>query len=162
MKLVRNIVLAGLVGAALTLGGAARAEDGYPQPGYWQVTNVLAVIRKVELRCLVASEINKFMTGPSNRHYACTYPIRDVGNGRINLKGSCTTKAGQVANISAAGTYSLASFRLKGTLSTRIAGIPISGEVMTDARRLAGICPPTALRSDEARRVLGASDAPPL
>ena len=77
-------------------------------------------------------------------------------------KPSCATKAGQVANISADGTYSPATFRLKGTLSTRIAGIPIAGEVMTDARRLGAVCPPTALRSDEARRVLGTGDTPPL
>src|SRR3954467_15095566 len=68
----------------MAAGGAAQAAEGKPQPGYWEVTNTATLLfppKKVEQRCLVASEINKFMTGPSNRHYACTYPSRQVGGG---------------------------------------------------------------------------------
>lgn len=151
--------------SALTLAAPVAADSvGRPRPGYWELTNVFTVVitqKKVEQRCLVASEINKFMTSPSNRHYACTYPSRAVGDGKILLKGSCSTKEGQVADVTASGGYSPDTFRLKLALSTRIAGIPLAGTATTTARRLGDACPPAAARSDEAKRVLKGGDTPP-
>jgi len=123
-------------------------------------TTVLISSKKTEQRCLVASEINKFLTGPSNRHYTCNYPTRTVGGGKITLKGSCATKKGQVALVTAQGTYSPTTFRLNATLSTKIGGIPLSGVNVTSARRLGDTCPPEALRSDEAKAQLAGSDTP--
>ena len=143
---------------------AALGAEGKPVPGYWEVTNTTTVLissKKTERRCLVASEINKFMTGPSNRHYACTYPSRSVGGGRIALKGSCTTKKGQVADVSAQGTYSPTTFKLDATLSTKIGGFPLSGVNTTTARRLGDSCPSDAARSDEAKAALAGGDTPP-
>lgn len=141
----------------------ALGAEGKPTPGYWEVTNTTTVLissKKVERRCLVASEINKFLTGPSNRHYACTYPTRSVGGGKIALKGSCTTKKGQVADVSAQGTYSPTTFKLNATLSTRIGGIPLSGVNTTVAKRLGDTCPADAARSEEAKAALAGSDTP--
>jgi hypothetical protein len=162
MRLVRTAITLAALGMGLA-GGVAQAADGKPQPGYWEVTNTATLLftsKKVEHRCLVASEINKFMTGPSNRHYACTYPTRVVGDGRIRLAGSCATKKGQVANITAQGTYSPATFKLNATLSTKIGGIPLSGQATTNAKRLGDTCPADALRSDEAKAVLAGGDTP--
>ena len=165
MGFVRTAMALAAFGAMLAAAGtaAASASDGKPQPGYWEVTNVATLLfssKKVERRCLVASEINKFMTGPSNRHYACSYPTRAVGDGAIRLKGSCATKKGQVALITAQGTYSPTTFRLKASLSTKIGGIPLAGTATTDARRLGDSCPAEALRSDEARAALAGGDTP--
>jgi hypothetical protein len=163
MGFVRKAVSLGALGMAAT-AGLAHAADGRPQPGYWEVTNTATLLfssKKVEQRCLVASEIDKFMTGPSNRHYACTYPTRQVGGGHISLKGSCTTKKGQVAYITAKGSYSPTTFKLNATLSTRIAGIGLSGAATTSARRIGDSCPPDALKSDEAKAALAGSDTPP-
>lgn len=150
---------------ALLLAAPSTADTvGRPRPGYWELTNVFTVVvtqKKVEKRCLVASEINKFMTAPSNRHYACTYPSRAVGDGKILLKGSCATKEGQVADVTATGGYSPETFRLKLALSTKIAGIPLSGTATTTARRLGDTCPAEAARSDEAKRVLRGGNTPP-
>lgn len=151
--------------SALGLAAPVAADSvGHPRPGYWELTNVFTVVvtqKKVERRCLVASEINKFMTSPSNRHYACTYPSRAVGDGKILLKGNCSTKEGQVADVTASGGYSPETFRLKLSLSTRIAGIPLAGTATTTARRLGDSCPPDAARSDEAKRVLKGGNTPP-
>lgn len=155
---------AGLLALLLAAGPAAADSVGRPRPGYWELTNVFTVVitqKKVERRCLVASEIQKFMTSPSNRHYACSYPSRAVGDGRILLKGSCATKEGQVADVTANGGYAPESFRLKLSLSTKIAGIPLAGTATTTARRLGDVCPPDAARSDEAKRVLRGGDTPP-
>ena len=155
------IALAAAVGALAP--AAARGAEGKPTPGYGEVTNTTTVLissKKTERRCLVASEINKFLTGPSNRHYACTYPSRSVGGGKIALKGSCTTKKGQVADVSAQGSYSPTTFKLNATLSTKIGGIPLSGVNTTAARRLGDTCPAEALRSDEAKAALGGGDTP--
>lgn len=164
MRLVRTATTVAALGLGLAAAaGAAHAADGKPQPGYWEVTNTATLLftsKKVEHRCLVASEINKFMTGPSNRHYACTYPTRVVGDGHIRLAGSCATKKGQVAKITAQGTYSPVTFRLNATLSTKIGGIPLSGAATTSARRLGDTCPPEALRSDEAKAALAGGDTP--
>jgi hypothetical protein len=164
MKRMRMAVAAGLPALALAAAPAAADSVGRPRPGYWELTNVFTVVitqKKVERRCLVASEINKFMTSPSNRHYACNYPSRSVGNGRILLKGSCTTKEGQVADVTANGGYTPDTFRMKLSLSTKIAGIPLAGTANTTARRLGDVCPADAARSDEAKRVLKGGDIPP-
>lgn len=146
--------------AALAVAGGAHA-DARPKPGYWETTNKATVVfssKKTERRCLVASEINRFMTSPSNRHYTCTYPDRTVGDGKIRLKGSCATKKGQVALVTATGAYSATTLHLDMALSTRIGGIPLSGKASTDARRLGDVCPPDAVYSDEARAELGKAD----
>lgn len=163
MGFVRTAMGLAAFGVIAIAAPPAGAAEGKPQPGYWEVTNTATLLftsKKVERRCLVASEINKFMTGPSNRHYDCTYPIRQVGGGYISLKGSCATKKGQVALISARGTYSPTTFRLNATLSTKIGGIPLSGAATTNARRMGDTCPADALMSDEARAALAGSDTP--
>lgn len=141
---------------------AASGPDGKPMPGYWEVGEVATLLfsAKVEHRCLVTSEINKFLNGPSNRHYDCTYPTRATSDGRIRLKGSCATKKGQVAYVTAQGSYSPTTFKLVMAISTKIGGIPLSGKATTEAKRLGDTCPADALRSDEAKQALGSSNTP--
>ena len=70
-----------------------------------------------------------------------TYPVRDVGDGRLSLQGTCVEKHGQVAEITAQGTYAPTAFHLTARLRTKIAGVPLSGVGTTDARRLSETCP---------------------
>ena len=163
MKFAAIAIALAALGTTTVHAAAARAAEGKPIPGYWEVTNTTTVLissKKTERRCLVASEINKFLTGPSNRHYDCTYPSRSVGGGKIVLKGSCATKKGQVANVTAQGTYSPTTFKLNATLSTKLGGIPLSGANTTVAKRLGDTCPADAKRSDEAKAALAGSDTP--
>ncbi|OXE36321.1 MAG: hypothetical protein CGW95_08420 [Phenylobacterium zucineum] len=164
MSRVRRAIMAGVffTFAASPLCAAGTAE-GKPKPGYWEVAETATLLfsaKKIEHRCLVGSEIAKFLNGPSNRHYDCTYPIRSTADGRIHLKGSCTTKKGQIANVMAQGSYSPVSFKLVMAISTKIGGIPLSGKATTEAKRLGDSCPAEALRSDEAKAVLGSGTIP--
>jgi len=115
------------------------------QPGYWESTNqMLSPIHttSVEKRCLTPADIDKFMLGPSNRHYACAYPTRSFKGGKIVLDGTCVSKKGQQVKVSGQGDYSRTTFVLTATIATDILGIPVSGKVRTEARRIADACPP--------------------
>ncbi|HEY3696327.1 DUF3617 domain-containing protein [Phenylobacterium sp.] len=128
---------------AACAGAAAAAET--IQPGYWESTNrVLSPIRttSTERRCITPADVEKFMMGPSNRHYACTYPTRAFEDGKILLKGTCVSKKGQQVALSGEGAYTPTSFTLTADVATEILGIPIAGKVRTESHRIADACPP--------------------
>lgn len=130
--------------AAAALAAPALAQEQTIQPGYWDVTNrVEAVIRKTthERRCITPAQAAKFVAGPANSHYSCTYPTRVFENGRITLKGTCTDKKGKQAQVAATGSYSPSTFQLTADVDASYAGLPISAKFSTDARRLADACP---------------------
>ena len=92
------------------------------QPGYWESTNrLLSPIRQssTEKRCITPAEVDKFMAGPSNRHYACTYPTKVISGGQIRLKGTCVSKKGRKVAVQGSGAYT-----------------------STEARRIGDTCPP--------------------
>ena len=115
-------------------------------PGYWETTNrVLFPItsRKVERRCISAAQVGKFMEGPRNHIYSnCDYPVREIGQGLIRLRGQCSDKNGVTFKISGAGAYTPTT--LKMTAETHVAGIPVRASL--DARRLGDVCPADAKR----------------
>jgi hypothetical protein len=126
------------------LAGAAGATETI-KPGYWETTNrVLSPIRSksTEKRCITPADVDKFMMGPSNRHYACSYPTRSFEDGKILLKGTCVSKKGQQVSLSGDGVYSATTFTLTADVATEIIGIPIAGKVRTESRRIADDCPP--------------------
>ena len=148
----------GLAGLGAVLGllatAPALAADGRPMPGYWESTNKVTLMvtkSSTDRRCLVAADINKFLNNPSPKHYTCTYPQRQVADGQIKLKGSCATKEGQVADITATGVYSPTAFHLDLALSTKLGALPLAATGSTDAHRLGDACPADAIRSDEAK-----------
>lgn len=143
------IALIALAGAAASSQAAGAAEEKTILPGYWDVTNKVsaAVVlgqTKKEKRCITPAEVSKFVEGPSNRHYKCTYPTRVFQNGRITLRGSCSTKNGHTAHVQATGTYSPTTFHMTAKINTTYAGIPLSGTATTEARRIGDTCPPSA------------------
>lgn len=141
MRFVLPILAAGMVSAA-----AAPAPASTPiLPGYWESTNrLLSPIRtkSVEKRCITPADVTKFLSGPSNRHYACTYPTRRFENGKILLKGTCVSKKGRKVAVSGTGSYSPTAFSLTADVATEFVGLPISGRASTEARRIADDCPP--------------------
>lgn len=115
------------------------------QPGYWESTNrLLSPIRqtKTEKRCITPADVEKFMSGPSNRHYACTYPTKIFAGGKIRLKGSCVSKKGRKVLVQGAGSYTPTSFDLTAEIATEFLGLDIAGKASTEARRIADVCPP--------------------
>lgn len=135
---------AALVLAALIVAGPATAAEPLIQPGYWESTNkVLSPIRttKVERRCITPAEVEKFMSGPSNRHYKCTYPTNVMRDGQIRLKGSCVSKKGRKVQVQGTGTYSPTAFFLTADIATEFLGLDIAGKASTDAKRIGDVCP---------------------
>jgi len=134
-----------LISAVGVLAAApAFAQEQAILPGYWDVTNKVSAIisqSKTEKRCITPSEVSKFMMGPSNRHYKCDYPTRVFKDGKIRLKGDCATKNGSKASIEATGTYSPTTFTMNAKISTVYAGVPLSANATTSAKRIAETCP---------------------
>ncbi len=136
--------LAPLALALAALAGPAAAAESI-LPGYWESTNrMLSPIRTtdVEKRCLTKADVEKFMMGPSNRHYSCTYPTRSFAGGKILLRGSCVNKRGRQVAVSGEGEFTPTTFKLVANIATTFAGIPVSGRASTEARRLSDTCPP--------------------
>jgi hypothetical protein len=142
---IARIGLAASCAAALTtMPSASLADAGAPLAGYWETTNTWVFIfhfTTVERKCFTTADVSSVLQGPSNAHYACTYPTREVGDGHLLLKGTCVETHGQVAQISAQGTYEPTEFRLTADLRTKIAGVPLKGKGITVARRIGDVCP---------------------
>jgi hypothetical protein len=141
--MLRNALLA-LIPASLLLAAPAAAQEQTILPGYWDVTNKVSAIisqTKTEKRCITPAEVSKFVMGPSNRHYKCDYPTRVFKDGKIRLKGNCATKNGSKAGIEATGTYSPTTFNMVAKISTTYAGVPLSGQATTTAKRISETCP---------------------
>ncbi|MBL8771304.1 MAG: DUF3617 family protein [Phenylobacterium sp.] len=134
-----------LLPALLVLAIAAPAEAATTiLPGYWESTNrLLSPIRqtKTEKRCITPADVEKFMSGPSNRHYACTYPTKVFAGGKIRLKGACVSKKGRKVAVQGEGTYTPTSFNLTAEIATEFLGLDISGKASTEARRIGDACP---------------------
>lgn len=138
--------LAALAVMAFTASAAAPAfAEPIIKPGYWESTNrLLSPIRtkSTETRCITPAEVEKFVMGPSNRHYTCTYPVKTFADGKILLRGTCKSKKGRDVDVSGFGTYTSTTFKLTATVATEFAGIPIAGKASTEARRIGDVCPP--------------------
>ena len=144
--MLRNAPLA-LIPAVLLLAAPAAAQEQTILPGYWDVTNKVSAIisqTKTEKRCITPSEVSKFVMGPSNRHYKCDYPTRVFKDGKIRLKGNCATKNGSQAALEATGTYSPTTFTMNAKICTTYAGVPLSANATTTAKRISETCPATA------------------
>jgi hypothetical protein len=129
---------------ALALAGPAAAAKYPIEPGYWESTNkVLSPIRqtKVERRCIKPADVAKFLAGPSNRHYTCTYPVNVIEHGRITLKGTCVSKKGRKVAIQGSGAYTPTAFNLTADVAVEFLGLDIAGRASTDARRIGDTCP---------------------
>jgi hypothetical protein len=146
-------LIAALAGAAcLTVTYNAWAADAIPLPGYWETTNTWVVVfhfKTVERKCFTAADVSGVLSGPSNAHYACRYPVREVHDGHLLLNGTCVEKHGQVAQISAEGAYAPTSFELTARLSTKIAGVPLHGTGITKGRRISDTCPSSGPKAAE-------------
>lgn len=138
----------------LALAAPAAAAAPLIQPGYWESTNrLLSPIRQssTERRCITPADVEKFMGGPSNRHYTCTYPTKVFANGKITLKGTCVSKKGRKIAVQGAGTYAPNRFDLTAEIAAEFLGLDIVGKASTEARRIGDTCPPPAPKPEETK-----------
>ena len=138
-------VAAPMMAGAVLLGSPAPAPAQSPPPvlpGYWEYTTSAVGVRDTEQKCVRPSEINRFFGGLSTRRWQCTYPVREVGNGRARFEGTCQDRKGRRVNVRLNGTYQQESFRFTG--GAQLArGTPYLPASIT-ARRLAAQCPANA------------------
>jgi hypothetical protein len=135
--------------SALTLAllapvGRAAARPNAIAPGWWETTNqVISPLHstKVERRCIRPQDVAKFMDGPQNHIYHCTYPTRVVGEGVIRLRGSCASRDGRPFPIAGEGTFSRDTFHVEARASYQFGPLTIPIHAMTDAHRLGADCP---------------------
>lgn len=150
------VVAAPVIAGAVMLGAPASAPNAQTSnvqtanvqaapaqsevlPGYWEYTTSVMGVRDTEQKCVRPSEINRFFGGLSTRKWRCTYPTREVGDGKARFAGSCQDHKGRRINVRLNGTYEQEGFRFTGGAQlTR--GTPYIPASIT-ARRLAAQCP---------------------
>ncbi len=142
---MRSSLLASAVTVSLlALAGRAAAQGSAIAPGWWETTNqVISPLHttKVERRCIRPQDVAKFMDGPQNHIYHCTYPTRVVGEGTIRLKGSCASRDGRPFPIAGEGTFTQDTFHVEARAAYQFGPLTIPIHAMTDARRLGPDCP---------------------
>lgn len=137
---MKRLFAAGAFALFANMAAAAPAETPI-LPGYWKWSaKVLLGLAQVDggRRCIKREEIAEFIAFPGNRHYRCTYPTKQIGDGKLTMQGACVDKKGRRAPIRATGTYTPENFKLNVRLTTTN-GIPLSG--VMNAQRLSAQCP---------------------
>ncbi len=144
-KMIRPAALLALA-ALLAIPAAASGQTSSSiLPGYWEYRSRVSFgisSTSIENRCVKPADIEKFFSGPSNRHYKCTYPTRRVGDGKAEFDGICVDKRGRKAFVTASGTYSPKAFALNAKIKTSIIGINLTPTGSIEARWLKADCPP--------------------
>ncbi|MBS0295478.1 MAG: DUF3617 family protein [Proteobacteria bacterium] len=128
---------------------AAAAPHDRIKPGYWEATSKVTSplpTKKVEKICITPDKVDKYMEGPSNHIYKCTYPTKVIGGGKILLKGDCRDKKGEGGQIEGSGTYSPTTLHVNASVKTKLAGLPITIRASSDLVRIGDICPADAKR----------------
>jgi hypothetical protein len=144
MKPMLLLCAAGALASAAA--GAARAQSAI-SPGYWETTSRVTSpfpTQKTERRCIRPQDVVKFMEGRINHIYTCTYPTKEIGDGRIRLQGSCATRDGPPVPISGSGSFTSGAMHIEARISPKIGGLTVPIHAETDARRLGDACPAEA------------------
>lgn len=131
---------------AATVAAAAAAAPAFAQstilPGYWESRgSIFFVDQKPVRKCITASQVDEYMSGPSNRHYTCTYTHKQISGGKADMVGSCVDHKGRRSEVAIHGAYSPTEFNVRWSFHPRVAGlsIPLSGTMQ--AHRLSATCP---------------------
>ena len=129
--------------AAVAAHAAARTpERGAPLPGLWRYDTSFLFSSDSDTRCIGPADIDKILQGPSNKHYDCTYPVREVAGGRARFEGVCVNrKHGQKAQVSLQGAYGPDSFEFHGVVKPDLGGLSLPLDASISAKRVSTTCP---------------------
>lgn len=124
------------------LAGACAAETTI-LPGYWESHNSASALifekSSTDRRCITPKEVANFLTGFSNRHYKCTYPQKQVGDGQLMMRGQCVDKGGTTYDVTVGGEYEPTHFHMTAKFS--LPGLPLGGKATVDAHLISEECP---------------------
>jgi len=143
MPLMTRLTAAFAVAAVLA-GPAAAAAQTTILPGYWETTSQIVSpfpTSKTERRCIKAEDVDKFIAGSPNHNYTCTYPTKEIADGKIRLGGSCKTRDGEPVPVSGEGVYTPDSLRMDAYVKARIGALSIPVHARTSGKRLGDTCP---------------------
>lgn len=146
MRRLVPLLTAAVIAAPLAAAGPATAQSAISS-GYWETTSKVTSpfpTKKTERRCIKPQDVAKFMEGKINHIYTCTYPIHEVGAGKIKLGGTCKTRDGAPIPITGEGVFTSDSLHLDARITPQIGGLSVPVRASTDARRLGDTCPADA------------------
>lgn len=126
---------------------SAPALAGQPPiaPGYWETrTDWLGRKGAPDRLCIKPQDVARFLSGPSNHIYRCTYPVSTASGGALSFEGTCADKKGQKIKLRGKGAYASGTVRMTATGTAKTLGIPLSGAASLDAHLISTTCPPGA------------------
>jgi hypothetical protein len=142
--MIRPLLLT-VASSALALGAWASSAIASPiLPGLWESTDtVTSPIQesKTTRKCITEAQIESYLTGPVNNHYACHYKDKKIGAGTFSMVGDCVDNNGLPAKVAVSGVYTDTSFTMNGRIRIMIGGLPIPVSASTDAHRISAECP---------------------
>jgi len=131
--------------AALGAAFPAFAGDTPIETGYWEAqTSWLGLSGSTEHWCVKPKDVAKFLAGPSNHIYHCTYPVSTASAGAIHFEGACVDKHGQEIKLRGDGQYTPTTMHMTASGSTSLLGLAIEGQASVDARFVSASCPADA------------------
>ena len=138
---VAAVLAAALLAAPLHASSQTTTTDTI-LPGYWEYrVKLLGATIDTEMWCVRDDQIDKFFSGPCNRHHTCVYPTRVVGGGKARFAGYWQNDEGKRANVQASGEYSPRRFTLRTTATRDTNGAPIPAMTLA-ANWLGATCKP--------------------
>jgi hypothetical protein len=122
---------------------AARADGPYPiKPGTWEVkTLFLGLVGATDRWCVKPQDISKFLSGPSNHIYHCTYPENLAANGQLHFKGTCNDKHGYAGHLQGDGQYTPTTLHMNASGAFKFHGIMLPGSASIDGQFVSSDCP---------------------
>jgi hypothetical protein len=139
------IALALSFAAGLAAPGLAGAQPYPINPGYWEVTtNWLGLVKKTERWCVAPKAIPRFLAGPCNHIYHCTYPVQEFHDGHAHFEGDIRGHD-ELYHVKGGGTYSPTTMDMKVVGAGHWHIVPIVGaSASLNAHFLAPACPADA------------------
>ena len=114
-------------------------------PGYWETrTDWLGQKGAPDRLCIKPQDVARFLSGPSNHIYRCTYPVTTAAGGAISFEGTCADKKGQKIKLRGTGAYTAVSVHMTATGTAKMLGIALPGGASVDAHLISATCPPGA------------------
>jgi hypothetical protein len=134
--------LAAIAVACAALPGLAGAQPYPINPGYWEVTtNWLGLIRKTERYCVEPKAIPRFLAGPCNHIYHCTYPVQEFHDGKARFEGDIRGND-ELYHVRGGGTYTATTMDMKVVGAGHWHIVPIAGaQASMKAHFLGASCP---------------------
>lgn len=134
-----------LAALAATLGLAPACAVAEPpaliSPGYWEATTqFLGLSHRTERYCVEPKNVVKFMLGPCNHHYQCSYPVQQVGDGKAHFEGVIANRSERY-NVQGDATFTATTLDLKMSGAGHWKLLPLAGFGAIQAHRLAATCP---------------------